>query len=118
MSIEFSKLVFHNQETVFDVGLSIFAPPDRLFASGVTVKAGQSTTLQSIASDCSAVKISVTIQDPDHGSTFTATFGVSPPLFLQSVEVASADGEFQATVSGSTDPGPGAKKAAAKKKAY
>jgi hypothetical protein len=105
MSVEFSKIVFHNNDT-FDVDMSIFAPPDQLFASGIEVKAGKSNTLEQIKSDCSGVKFSVTVNDPDHGSTFPATFAVMAPLFLQSIDVAFADGEFQVTVFASTDPPP------------
>jgi hypothetical protein len=104
MRVPFTEVDFRNDETVFDVLVTIFAPPGTLQASGNRVKPGQNLAIGlPNVPDCSAVYFSVVADDPDHSVPYTKTFDVAPKVF-RSINVAYADGEFQLLSSVTADP--------------
>jgi hypothetical protein len=104
MSVPFTEVDFRNDETVFDVLVTIFAPPGMLQASNNRVKPGQTLRIGlPNVPDCSAVNFSVVADDSDHSVPYTKTYDVSPKVF-RSIKVAYADGEFQLLSEVTADP--------------
>ncbi len=104
MSVPFTEVDFRNDETVFDVLVTIEAPPGTLQAKDNRVSPGQNLPIGlPNVPNCSAVYFSAFADDPNHSDPYTKTFDVSPKVF-RSIKVAYADGEFQLVSSVTADP--------------
>jgi hypothetical protein len=91
MSVQFTKVVFHNTASV-DVKLTVEAPAGHGVAGPQTVTANSSATINPAVSDCASVLLRVVSDaDPDEE---TQTFSVNPPLSLQTVDVNYFIGSF------------------------
>jgi hypothetical protein len=91
MSVQFTKVVFHNTASV-DVTLTVEAPAGHRVAGPQTVTANSSATINPAVSDCASVLLRV-ISDADPDEE-TQALSVNLPLSLQTIEVNYFIGSF------------------------
>ncbi len=91
MSVQFTKVVFHNTASV-DVTLTVEAPAGHRVAGPQTVTQNSSATINPAVTDCPSVLLRV-VSDADPAEE-TQSFSVNPPLSLQTVDVNYFIGSF------------------------
>ena len=99
MSVQFTKLTFHNTAGV-DVKLTVEAPAGNHVAGPQTVAPNSVATINPAVNDCASVLLRVvSAADPDEERQI---FAVMPPLSLQTVDVEYFIAIFQASITASS----------------